>query len=39
MKIIVIGDGKVGRTIVEHLCTEGHEVTIIDKNSKNIDKK
>ena len=37
MKIIVIGDGKVGRTIVEHLCTEGHEVTIIDKNSKNIE--
>lgn len=37
MKIIVIGDGKVGRTIVEHICKEGHEVTIIDKNSNNIE--
>ena len=37
MKIIVIGDGKVGRTIVEHICKEGHEVTIIDKKSENIE--
>jgi len=32
MKVIVIGDGKVGRAIVEHTCQEGHEVIIIDKN-------
>lgn len=32
MKIIVIGDGKVGRTIVEHTCQEGHEVVVVDKN-------
>ena len=31
MKIIVVGDGKVGRSIVEHICKEGHEVIIIDK--------
>ena len=37
MKIIVIGDGKVGRTIVEHTSKEGHEVTIIDKNPKVIE--
>ncbi len=37
MKIIVIGDGKVGRTIVEHICKEGHEVTIIDKDSETVD--
>ena len=37
MKIIVIGDGKVGRTIVEHICKEGHEVTIIDKKSETVD--
>ena len=30
MRIIVIGDGKVGRTIVEHICQEGHEVVVID---------
>ena len=29
MKVIVIGDGKVGRTIVEHTCQEGHEVAAI----------
>ena len=32
MKIVVIGDGKVGQAIVEHTCQEGHEVVIIDKN-------
>ncbi len=37
MKIIVIGDGKIGRAIVEHSCQEGHEVTIIDKNSVIVD--
>ena len=37
MRIIVIGDGKVGRTIVEHICKEGHEVTIIDKDSETVD--
>ena len=30
MKIVVIGDGKIGRTIVEHACQEGHEVVVID---------
>ncbi|MCI5939599.1 MAG: Trk system potassium transporter TrkA [Bacilli bacterium] len=37
MKIVVIGDGKVGRTIVEHTSREGHEVIIIDKNPKVIE--
>ena len=37
MKIIVIGDGKVGRTIVEHICKEGHEVTIIDKDNETVE--
>ena len=32
MRIIVIGDGKVGRAIIEHICQEGHEVVVIDKN-------
>lgn len=36
MKIVVIGDGKVGRTIIEHMSREGHEVTVIDKNPKVI---
>lgn len=37
MKILVIGDGKVGRIIVENACREGHEVVVIDKNDKNIE--
>lgn len=37
MKIVVIGDGKVGGTIVEHTSKEGHEVIIIDKNPSVIE--
>lgn len=37
MKIVVIGDGKVGRTIIEHMSREGHEIVVIDKNPKVID--
>ena len=37
MKVIVIGDGKVGRTIVEHTCQEGHEVVVIDTNSQSVE--
>lgn len=36
MKIIVIGAGKVGYTIAEHLITEEHDVIIIDKNDEVI---
>ncbi|MDO4939764.1 MAG: Trk system potassium transporter TrkA [Lachnospiraceae bacterium] len=32
MKIIVAGCGKVGKTIVEQLSAEGHEIAIIDHN-------
>ena len=37
MKILVIGDGKVGRAIIEHTVQEGHEITVVDKNPKTID--
>ena len=37
MKVIVIGDGKVGRTIVGHICNEGHEVIVIDTNQNTIE--
>ena len=37
MKVIVIGDGKVGRTIVEQVCQEGHEVVVVDTNYKSIE--
>lgn len=32
MKIVVIGDGKVGKSIIEHVSKEGHEIIVIDKN-------
>ena len=32
MFILVVGDGKVGHTLVEHLSREGHDVVIVDNN-------
>ncbi len=34
--IIIVGCGKVGKTLVEQLSNEGHDITIIDKNSRKI---
>ena len=36
LKIIIVGCGKVGATIIEQLCKEGHDITIIDNNSSKI---
>ncbi len=33
MKIIIIGDGKVGYSLAENLSREHHDITIIDKNA------
>ena len=38
MRIIVIGAGKVGYTLAEHLTSEEHDVTVIDKSSDVIDR-
>ena len=32
MKILVVGDGKVGHTIAEYLAKENHDVTIVDRS-------
>ena len=37
MKIVVIGAGKVGKTIIKHVALENHEVTIIDKSPKVVE--
>ena len=37
MKIVVIGDGKIGRTIIEHACQEGHEVVVVDTRVEAIE--
>ena len=34
MKIIIVGDGKVGLTLTEQLSAEGHDIVIIDRNQQ-----
>jgi trk system potassium uptake protein TrkA len=36
MKIIIIGAGKVGSTIIQFLVKEGHDITVIDTNNKTV---
>lgn len=36
MKIVIVGDGKIGSTLAEQLSREGHEVTIIDQNGRAV---
>lgn len=36
LSIIIVGCGKVGQTLVERLSREGHDITIIDKNSEKV---
>ena len=33
MRIIIVGDGKVGSILTSQLSKEGHEVIVIDKRS------
>jgi trk system potassium uptake protein TrkA len=32
MKIIIVGGGKVGYTLAEHLSTENHDITLVDND-------
>lgn len=36
LNIIIVGCGKVGITLIEQLCKEGHDITIIDKSPSKI---
>ena len=36
MKIIIVGCGKVGKTLVARLIGEGHDITLIDTNAQKI---
>lgn len=36
LQIIIVGCGKVGKTLVEQLSKEGHDITMIDKNAQKI---
>ena len=37
MKILIIGMGMIGRTILDNLIGEGHTITIVDENKEKID--
>ncbi len=37
MKIIIVGDGKVGLTLTEFLSQEGHDIMVIDRDPKVVD--
>ncbi|NCB30001.1 MAG: Trk system potassium transporter TrkA [Clostridia bacterium] len=36
MNIVIVGDGKVGYTLTEHLSKEGHDVTVIDNRPESL---
>ena len=36
LKIIIVGCGKVGETLVEQLSKEGHDIIIVDKDAERI---
>ena len=38
MDIIIVGSGKVGRTIADHLNQEGHSITVIDVSVHAVEK-
>lgn len=37
MKIIIIGAGKVGKTLAKHLTDEGHNIIVIEKDKQVLD--
>lgn len=38
MRIVIVGDGKVGNTLMRELAQEGHDIVIIDNNMEVIEK-
>lgn len=38
MRIIVIGCGTIGKTIIEHISKEGHNIIIIDNDKNTVEK-
>ncbi|MBQ9966660.1 MAG: NAD-binding protein, partial [Clostridia bacterium] len=37
MRIVIVGNGKVGSTLAEQLSNEDHEIVIVDRNQQNVD--
>ncbi len=38
MKIVVIGNGRVGHTIIQHICQENHDVVVVDNDPDCIER-
>lgn len=38
MKIVIVGDGKVGSTLAQQLCREDHDVTVIDRRGDALER-
>ncbi len=38
MRIVIVGDGKVGYALTEELYREGHDITVVDTNAARLDK-
>jgi len=36
LKIIIVGCSRVGETLVEELCNEGHDITIVDTDRDKV---
>lgn len=37
MKIIVLGAGKVGKTLIKHMANEEHDIIVVDQNADKIE--
>lgn len=38
MKIVIVGAGKIGESLCRDLSTEGNDITLIEKDSKILDR-
>ncbi len=38
MRILIAGGGKIGSTLISQLSAEGHEITVIDRNTEVLEK-
>lgn len=36
MRIVIVGDGKVGFTLAERLAEEGHDLVVVDNDARNL---
>ena len=37
MRVIIVGASKVGYALAKHICEEGYDLVVIDKNAKQVD--